>query len=234
MLVHPSFDPVDHVWFTDDGFEAPTIAALAATLAPRQIADYHPEGVAIAREASRTMGVVRYAGPKTRARKEMERAAMPVPELRPGRYAPPPTPREPSLSERILLAASVQPPKKGRPRARRIDWGKALDLWSMEGPDQMEQSKIAQKLGCSTTAVCNAIKEARKLGDPRAKKRCQLTYIATNGSGVTNIWTEEALAEMQSMVAQGYSASQIGRKLGKTRNAVIGKLHRMGGKYRRG
>lgn len=232
MLVHPSFDPVDRVWFTDDGVEAPTIAALAVTLAPRQIVDYHPRGVTVAREPGRTMGVVRYAGPKTRARKEMERAAVSAPA--PGRYTPPPVPREPSLSARILAAASVQPPKRGRPRARRIDWGKALDLWSLEGADQLEQPQIAKMLGCSTTAVSNALTEARQLGDPRAKKRNQLTFIAANGSGVTNIWPEEVLAEMQSLVARGFSAGQIGKCLGKTRNAVIGKLHRMGGKYRRG
>lgn len=40
-------------------------------------------------------------------------------------------------------------------------------------------------------------------------------------------WTDEKIAEMHRLVGQGFSASQIGRKLGCSRNAVIGKLHRV-------
>lgn len=40
-------------------------------------------------------------------------------------------------------------------------------------------------------------------------------------------WTLEKIAEMHRLVGQGFSASQIGRKLGCSRNAVIGKLHRV-------
>jgi hypothetical protein len=51
-------------------------------------------------------------------------------------------------------------------------------------------------------------------------------------------WTTEQLAKLHSLQAIGLSASQIGAKIGKSRNAVIGKLHRMGtgpkGKWRPG
>lgn len=40
-------------------------------------------------------------------------------------------------------------------------------------------------------------------------------------------WTLEKIAEMHRLVGQGFSASQIGRKLGCSRNAAIGKLHRV-------
>lgn len=40
-------------------------------------------------------------------------------------------------------------------------------------------------------------------------------------------WTDEKIAEMQRMAEQGLSASQIGRELGCSKNAVIGKLHRV-------
>ena len=43
-------------------------------------------------------------------------------------------------------------------------------------------------------------------------------------------WTEERVTELRGYLAQGLSASIIARRLGHgiTRNAVIGKLHRMG------
>lgn len=43
-------------------------------------------------------------------------------------------------------------------------------------------------------------------------------------------WTEERIARMKEMWAEGYSASQIAAELrgGVTRNAVLGKLHRLG------
>lgn len=43
------------------------------------------------------------------------------------------------------------------------------------------------------------------------------------------MWTEERLAELVKLKAQGLSSSRIAYRLGSvTRNAVIGKLHRMG------
>jgi GcrA cell cycle regulator len=42
-------------------------------------------------------------------------------------------------------------------------------------------------------------------------------------------WTEERVAALQQLWAQGLSASQIAERLGSvTRNAVIGKAHRLG------
>ena len=42
-------------------------------------------------------------------------------------------------------------------------------------------------------------------------------------------WTEERVAELKKLWAEGHSASQIAKRLGAvTRNAVIGKVHRLG------
>jgi GcrA cell cycle regulator len=42
-------------------------------------------------------------------------------------------------------------------------------------------------------------------------------------------WTEERVAELKKLWAEGHSASQIAKRLGSvTRNAVIGKVHRLG------
>ena len=42
-------------------------------------------------------------------------------------------------------------------------------------------------------------------------------------------WTEERVAELKKLWAEGHGASQIAKRLGSvTRNAVIGKVHRLG------
>ena len=40
-------------------------------------------------------------------------------------------------------------------------------------------------------------------------------------------WTDERVEELKCLLKEGLSCSQIGRKLGCTRNAVIGKAHRI-------
>jgi GcrA cell cycle regulator len=48
-------------------------------------------------------------------------------------------------------------------------------------------------------------------------------------------WTDEAIARLVALWGEGFSASECGQRMGVSRNAVIGKVHRLGlsGKYRR-
>jgi GcrA cell cycle regulator len=48
-----------------------------------------------------------------------------------------------------------------------------------------------------------------------------------------NLWPQERTARLVALVAQDYSAGQIGEALGITRSAVMGKVHRMGLKLTR-
>ena len=45
---------------------------------------------------------------------------------------------------------------------------------------------------------------------------------------VVSVWNEERLGQLTKLWGQGLSITQIGLKLGVTRNAVVGKVHRMG------
>ena len=47
-----------------------------------------------------------------------------------------------------------------------------------------------------------------------------------------NLWTDDQIAELTRFVATGLSASQIGRIMGVTRNAIIGKVGRLGLRFR--
>lgn len=51
----------------------------------------------------------------------------------------------------------------------------------------------------------------------------------TGINGSAPKWPEERTEKMLSLWAEGLSASQIGREMGISRNAVIGKLHRLRG-----
>ena len=43
-----------------------------------------------------------------------------------------------------------------------------------------------------------------------------------------SVWNEERLEKLTKLWEQGLSITQIGIRLGVTRNAVVGKVHRMG------
>jgi GcrA cell cycle regulator len=48
-----------------------------------------------------------------------------------------------------------------------------------------------------------------------------------NNNAVPSIWTDELIAELTKLWAEGYSSSIVGEKLGISRNAVVGKINRL-------
>ena len=54
------------------------------------------------------------------------------------------------------------------------------------------------------------------------------TKTATDPPGAVSTWTPERVEALKALADAGLSCSQIGRKLGVSRNAVIGKLNRLG------
>ena len=41
-------------------------------------------------------------------------------------------------------------------------------------------------------------------------------------------WTEEAIGQLRILWAEGHSTAEIGRRMGISKNAVVGKAHRLG------
>jgi GcrA cell cycle regulator len=45
---------------------------------------------------------------------------------------------------------------------------------------------------------------------------------------MSDSWTQERIDQLIELWRQGHSAAEIGRRIGVTKNAVVGKVHRMG------
>ena len=43
-----------------------------------------------------------------------------------------------------------------------------------------------------------------------------------------SVWTDDRLEQLKSLWSKGLSITQIGQEIGVSRNAVVGKVHRMG------
>jgi GcrA cell cycle regulator len=52
--------------------------------------------------------------------------------------------------------------------------------------------------------------------------------MTTESETITRTWTSERIDQLKSFVGAGLTCSQIATEIGVTRNAVIGKIHRLG------
>ena len=90
-------------------------------------------------------------------------------------------------------------------------------------------TSIATEMELSRYAVYNGIKRYRKsYSSPnQVLAETQQTYETKNN------WTEDRVNTLKNMWADGYSASEIAKKIGATsRGAVLGKIHRLGISHR--
>jgi GcrA cell cycle regulator len=55
-----------------------------------------------------------------------------------------------------------------------------------------------------------------------------MTAIETPGKNLLSTWTAERIAQLKSGVSAGLSCAQIANEIGVSRNAVIGKINRLG------
>jgi GcrA cell cycle regulator len=55
-----------------------------------------------------------------------------------------------------------------------------------------------------------------------------MTVIATSAKNSRDTWTAERIAQLQNGVSAGLSCAQIANEIGVSRNAVIGKINRLG------
>lgn len=99
---------------------------------------------------------------------------------------------------------------------RKYDHNDVLDRWSAGQTDK----QIAWAIGAGHHSINSIIVDARRRGDSRA------AHHGRHRSA--NMWTDERTEAAQAMWAGGKTAAEIAKALDITRNAVIGKVHRMG------
>lgn len=167
MKINPSFDPIDRVWYTDDGIIAKTIRELLKLLPKNTtIPNYHPQGyngkLTDPLSSQHKQPQNPYSANATQNGNTKKSFVQPfvyssfteLPIQRTKRIQP--------VKERIQPDEKLPSPK------RYFDHDQALNLWLMglSGP------AIAQMLGVERVAtVTNVIWQARKDGDPRAIPR---------------------------------------------------------------
>ncbi|MGH7124624.1 MAG: GcrA family cell cycle regulator, partial [Stellaceae bacterium] len=62
-----------------------------------------------------------------------------------------------------------------------------------------------------------------------------ILYLVAGGCGATayggdpmeSIWTPERITQLSQLWKEGHSTAEIGRRIGVTKNAVVGKAHRL-------
>jgi len=92
-----------------------------------------------------------------------------------------------------------------------------LDLWGAH----KTSPEISALTGVPIAAITRIAWRARKAGDPRAlAHRANLAPI--------DFWTDERVGQLIGYWAQGFTGQVIGRLLGASRSAVIGKAYRLG------
>lgn len=96
---------------------------------------------------------------------------------------------------------------------RRFDHDAILDRWAAGD----SSGAIGEALGMTDRQVRDVVQEYRSKGDSRAIPH----------PTVRTSWSDEMVTRLRQLWAEGLSASQIAKILGFTRNAVIGKAHRI-------
>jgi GcrA cell cycle regulator len=84
--------------------------------------------------------------------------------------------------------------------------------------DGVGPTEIAERVGICQRAVFSRLARIKIGGKPKSPG-------AYHPAG---FWTDERLTVLRTLWAEGLTASQIGAQIGTTRNAVLGKVHRMG------
>ena len=97
--------------------------------------------------------------------------------------------------------------------------------------------RLAKAVGCADKTMSDAIIALCDHGnikrlhrDPRSKLIKFRIVDATAPSWVARrdlIWDAVALAKLRDLWAEGHSTAEIGRRLGTTKNAIVGKAHRL-------
>jgi hypothetical protein len=218
VVVHPAFDPSTKTWFTLDGIEAASLCELKQKIPGVKIVGYYPHGAPSTKwpslsdsqnnECRATMRS-NYRGPK----RQLEAA-----------------------KTQARLAQAVSEQVKGKPQ--HAEGSKTTD-----GPLRKQLEKLTtdlvnsgQILPLSSPLVLKKLKpEKKQLSSVQSRHtlkhrpRQQEKQPETTWEVRPKVsWSKKDDEILKSLARKGDSASVIGMVLKVTRNAVIGRAHRIG------
>jgi hypothetical protein len=200
-VIHPFYDTANDEWVVEvDGQEvtAQRLADLQSKLPDARIEGYYPEGYVAQRDG--------FLQPVGRYLRYVPQYSKPVQVDFKRRR------RGPKLPKHVIEEAVAT--HKAIP-----DYEQVLNLIA-EG---LDSKQIAQQLNCTITQVHLYRGEAYKVKDERIKYKRRINKKNELCVG----WKPEEIVVLRELVEMGLTSSQIGVKLNRSRNSIIGKCHRL-------
>lgn len=228
MQVHPLYDINDQVWVAETGVVARTLRELQQKLPKAKIVGYYPDGYVADRSGcSSELRKIWYPVRQTPtailankidkevAKKAAQKQRRSIQEQE--YYA-----RQKAEFELIQQDVTTQQIRGIKQVHVRLDREAILNLRALGE----RTAVIARKLNYRFNSVSSCLTEAKHAGDPRAATPVKVRLPRLLISWVQ--WTLEQDQEFRGLVAAGYKDLEIAAKLGRTKNSIIGRRHRLG------
>ena len=210
MSVHPVYDIEEQVWVTERGVVAPTLRELQRKIPKVQIVGYYPEGFRLDRPARKPDDPVRsllrtnYSGVVTTTIARRIDAALPKK----------PHKEDDAYWERQKAEYEAINQGKMHPTAR----------FTVKRLNELDQDKVPL---VEASVEPEVVVEPELVPLPPRPMRNQLSAPRNTG-----FWSKERDAQLKALVydSHNYKAAQIAVTMGcgLTKNAVIGRCHRLG------
>ena len=229
VSVHPVFDVETRTWFTNTGVEARSLCELQSKLPKARIVGYYPNGyhstpIAKSRPVltlpvtttsansvtgafGQRVGTLQSAKPAKRPESEVEPE---LPELPPAEFKP--------------LARYATPAQEELPLPRFLPSRPRLV------PADASNNTIPKKEAPPLEAMFPPEPVAAAADHAEEHEPSEATF-RMSGNGV--VWSDKKIEQLRQLVEDGLTARQIACELNVTKNAVIGKTHRIGVQLKR-
>ena len=217
--LQPAYDPTNLEWFVelnDHEITAKSLRELQVLLPECHFADYYPNGHNVVRpgflQASDRKPLVSYRA----GRAKQHQINIALHEERVTLIAAQETKEEPKkeVIERIRYTKAVKPIRT------KVEYEEIIELLQKGATT----SRICKLLHCTIGAVQMQKLQALRRRDERLPK----SPFTNNPFKRGPEWTEEQDQQLMDYANQRLSSSQIAEKFGRTRNAIIGRCHRIG------
>lgn len=221
MQVHPLYDINNQVWVAGR-VVARTLRELQEKLPKAKIVGYYPEGYVEnrsdwegAQEALRKAWRPVYQVPTSIKVRALDREIAEK-QKKEDYYA-----KQKAEYERIKRSAEYKD-ATGKRLYVFVDHEAILELRG-KGKTPIQ---IQRKLGCSHATVRRHLDEAKDAGDARVSVPFK-QIVANRPSLISMAWKEADDAQLRLLLTQGYKDTQIAKLMGRTRNSIIGRRHRL-------